>query len=435
MIGRGYCRLLLCGWLLLPASVVALPESDALPQPLTLEAALALAGSAHPSLNLAEAAVAAAQADLRAARADRDSELHLDGRLRWLQPSPIAADQDHGDHALALVARRTLADFGRTASRTASAGQQLQAREANLAAALDQHRLTIMRRFFDVLLSDMQFALASEQMAIDYVTLDRLRDRQQLGQISDVDLLQMESEYQQSRLERQQAAAAQRQSRARLALALGRPGQLPSELVPPQLTITRELPPIDHLLAQALVRNPQLLALRAEVAAAERSIAAARADSRPRVDGHVELLATARELGSSDRWRAGVTFALPIYQGDRIDAAVAAAQAKLFDARARLTAAEYALREELLTLWLTLSNAPLQQERVAAQLAFRDLYLDRSRTNYELEVKADLGDAMVRLTEAQLNEAKTLFDTALAWQRLGQLSGENLSPSSTGESH
>jgi hypothetical protein len=38
-----------------------------------------------------------------------------------------------------------------------------------------------------------------------------------------------------------------------------------------------------------------------------------------------------------------------------------------------------------------------------------------------MEVKADLGDAMVRLSEAQLAEARHRFATALAWARLAAL--------------
>ena len=64
----------------------------------------------------------------------------------------------------------------------------------------------------------------------------------------------------------------------------------------------------------------------------------------------------------------------------------------------------------------------------------RDLYLDRSRAIYEMEVKTDLGDAMVRLSEAQLADARNRFARALAWERLKVLTGGPAVAKETGQS-
>lgn len=57
---------------------------------------------------------------------------------------------------------------------------------------------------------------------------------------------------------------------------------------------------------------------------------------------------------------------------------------------------------------------------------YRELYLDRSRALYEMEVKADLGDAMVRVSEAERNLRKIQFDITLGWARLETLVGQDL---------
>ena len=41
------------------------------------------------------------------------------------------------------------------------------------------------------------------------------------------------------------------------------------------------------------------------------------------------------------------------------------------------------------------------------------MYLDRSRALYELELKADLGDAMTKTSEVRLDIARVLFDWAM----------------------
>jgi len=81
------------------------------------------------------------------------------------------------------------------------------------------------------------------------------------------------------------------------------------------------------------------------------------------------------------------------------------------------------LRHAVLELWLQLQTLKVQREAAGVGRDYRELYLDRSRALYELEVNADLGDAMVRLTEAELAEVDTEFQTALAWARLDALTG------------
>ena len=41
---------------------------------------------------------------------------------------------------------------------------------------------------------------------------------------------------------------------------------------------------------------------------------------------------------------------------------------------------------------------------------YRELYLDRSRALYELEVKTDLGDAMTEMSAVELDQARAEFE-------------------------
>ncbi len=51
------------------------------------------------------------------------------------------------------------------------------------------------------------------------------------------------------------------------------------------------------------------------------------------------------------------------------------------------------------------------------------VYLDLSRALYEQEVNADLGDAMVKTSEARMRSAQTEFAIARAWARIHLLTG------------
>ena len=64
-------------------------------------------------------------------------------------------------------------------------------------------------------------------MAIEYVRLDRLRERNALQQVSDVAVAEQDYRYQSARVARYRTQARQRTSRAQLAETLNRPGELP----------------------------------------------------------------------------------------------------------------------------------------------------------------------------------------------------------------
>ena len=74
------------------------------------------------------------------------------------------------------------------------------------------------------------FRVQDEVMAIAYVRVDRARDRQELGQISDIERLAAETTYQEARSARYQAQTEQRIRRVQLAEALNRPGAIVEHL-------------------------------------------------------------------------------------------------------------------------------------------------------------------------------------------------------------
>ncbi|MCW8927754.1 MAG: TolC family protein [Gammaproteobacteria bacterium] len=414
--------------ILLSQPLVASDTIEPLPEPLTLEHALSLVETGHPALRRQIAAQARSEAELEGVEANNAPSVSIEGHARWVQPSSVYDDDDiTDDHKLSLFVRKPLYDFGRTeAQRNAAAQGQLSA-EQRYRWALQQRKVEVMRAYFDVVLSDLAYNRENEQLAIDFIELDRLRDRHELGQASDVQLFELESRYQATRTQFNLSQTRQRATRARLANLLDRPGMLPSTVQRPKLDYhKRELPEYEELVALALAENPQLRALQAELQAAQQQIEAARAGGSPRLDGELEASSYSRDMGSRDRVRAGVYLEFPLYTGGRIDAAVAARRADLYEIQARLDETRYALRQQVLDAWLDLQSLSLKRERAYAELDFRELYLDQSRTNYELEFKADLGDAMVRMSDAQIALARNDYEYAIAWEQLLVLTGGKL---------
>lgn len=419
--GVAVCR---CWALILFLPVAAAAAPRPLPEPLTLDYALSLADDAHPDLEEAKAELELAEAGLLAAQSRTGTRVSIEGRLRWVQPPDISPDQEHGDHRLSLFVRKPLYDFGRSGAGEEAARAEILGQELAYADIRARHRVDIMARFFDVLIADLEFARDNEAMAVAYVSLDRLKKRRELGQASDIDVAKLESEYQGVRRRRTASEGRQRATRARLADALNRPGLLPAELVKPQLPqLVRELPEFQVLLDKVLADNPRLRSLRAQLDAAHQHLREAKATGNPLLSGELETSAYTRKLGSYDKWRAGVTLEIPLYTGGAARSATARGQAQVHKLSAQLQGTELGLRQTVLELWLELQTLRAQREEMGALDDYRELYLDRSRADYEMEYKADLGDAMVRLTEAQLAAARTDFQTALVWARLDALGG------------
>jgi outer membrane protein TolC len=398
-----------------------------LPEPLTLEFALSQVDINHPELRLNEAAINAALAKQQQAESETGMRSWVLGRLRWVEPPSFNPDRSHDDHRLAILVDKKLYDFGRSASRIQAAQQNLESQNLIYQDFRQQRRFEIMQRYFDVVLADLQFYQANEAMAVAFIELDKRRDRNELGQISDVSVLQQEAEYQKIRKQRFESQNQQRITRSRLAYILGRPGQLPDTVVRPVNLphLSRTLPEVEAIQAQALKNSRVLRALRAQVAAAQAEVAAARAGDNPVLYGDAEANAYSKERANYDKWRVGVHLEVPLTTGGRVDADTAKQQAEIYRLQAELSIAEEQIQQTILELWLELDALTIQREQMRAQKDYRELDLDRSRALYELEVKTNLGNSMVEYTGAEREMVMTEFRIALAWEQIDNLSGLN----------
>lgn len=435
--GEGGTRRWLCagtGFGLLLAGLAQAAEpltTTPLPSPLTLEQALALAEDAHPDLDRARARLSAANAGLDQAESTNGLRAHIDLTPQWVRPSVRTDDELVNDSRTRLLISKRLYDFGRTASLSDAARADIAARELALLDARQARRLDIQARYLDVLLADLRYAVDNEAMAHHYVNFDKSRERQRLGQVSDVDLLELEQRYQEVFILRTRSQKRQVQSRLQLAISLNRPDELPADLVLPRFPGNdRQIPDIKALLGNTLQKNPALVALRQETEGARAQVAAERARRYPVLSAEGEAARYEREFISRDDLRATLNLRIPLWQGGEDRAAIALALARLHEQESRLRRAELDLRQTVLDVVQDLETLKIERNAAKVRSSYRDLYLDRSRALYELEVKTDLGDAMTRVTEAQWLAAQVEFRLALAWARLDALTGDLIKPSS-----
>jgi hypothetical protein len=203
-------------WAAIPVpSLGADPLPDPLPDPLTIDQALALA-ERHPRQDASPALTA---------RLPPRHPLYLD--CHSLAFGNAAADPGRGRPVLALT--------GAEAAR----------------------RLEVLERYFDVLVAELAYSRYDEAMAVAYVQLDRASQRRELGQVSSLRVLELDSVYQQVLQDRAASEIGRQLTRALLAQALNRPDALPRDLVSPELpTLPDPLPSLGTLLGEVSARNP-----------------------------------------------------------------------------------------------------------------------------------------------------------------------------------
>jgi len=395
--------------------------------PLTLERALKLAARSHPAIELADARAQAAEARLRQVEAGDDLSIVLEGRMAYLEPARLSNFREHNDSSAQLRLEKRIYDFGYTEAREASATKRVDAARAALLEARQAQMLKVMRAFFDVLLADFEYARDNEAMSVAFVQLDKARQRHELGRVSDLELARLEDRYQRLLVRRTASEARQRETRLELALAMNRPDVLPEELVEPEPpSLERGRPELDPLLREVLQGNPRIRRLSAEVEAAKQGLVAADKRYGPVLRGEVLAGAWNRETRSTHPFEAALVLELPLFSGNRGNAEVVAARSRLLEAQAELELSRHELRRQVTQLWLELGQLQRRARALAVEGDYRDLYLDRSRTLYDLERATDLGDAMVRIGEVKLEMARVQYQWLLDQARLRALAGRLL---------
>ncbi|EGV51356.1 TolC family protein [Candidatus Endoriftia persephone] len=400
--------------------------AEPLPTPLTLRQALLLADGEHPQLEQLQAALAIAEAAYAGAEADDDLTGGVEAALRVIEPSPNSTNQEHYDSWLKLRLSKRLYDFGRTEQSIAAADAAREGRVWELLELRQQRRLQVMEAFFGVLLADLKYARENEAMSIAFIRFDRAQNRQQLGETSDLEVLRLQRLFELSRRRVITSQNRQRITRSQLAISLNRPDDLPAELEFPTLALGREAGELEPWIEKVLQDNPSLKAVRAAVSAAEQQLHAAQAADNPVIRGELEAGAYQRQLGGRNDMSAALVFELPLFSASRVDAETAQRRAELRERRAELALKQLELRQSVLELWMELQQ--LQAERIELEVTsdYRELYLDRARARYEMEVSSDLGDSMVRESDIRLKQAQNDFNIALTWAKLDALTGELL---------
>lgn len=401
----------------------ATSEAQLLPSPLTLEQVLALADQ-QPVEKLA---LLQQQAALKAAMEDAKRAKAFTAAVKGLLGAHQFAPDYHRYHQLQIQLQKTLWDNGRTEALLKSLQGQQHALEVLNQDALNRYRLRVIEAFFNIILADTTYRMLNEEMAVRYVLLDRARDHQALGSVSDVTLAKLEKDYRILLVQRNDAELLQRQRRTELAILLDKPYALFDEVAPPRFKAEEKLPDLEVLFKRIEAKNPRLQALALQKQALLQKLTWARKQNGPSLS--VQASAGPRHYENEpdkDAWDVNLALSWPLVDGGVSSTRQAEVQAALMKLRQQEKQLRQQLLQQAVDSWRVLSAYPAKEKWLKAYQDFVDLNMEYKRGLYENEERTNIGDAMIEQSKYELNVLKTTFERMLNYYRLKLLQGEQV---------
>lgn len=238
--------------------------------------------------------------------------------------------------------------------------------ETPLIDPLALQKIRILQAFFDVRLADLNNGYINEKMAGAYIDYDRAKTRFELKQLSERVVADLHTKYQAVLQQFRASEAMQRITRSSLAMAINHPEQLPTDLAPPRLfDFPAQLPELETLYQSALNNNAWFNQLKKQIATNQDK-------------DHNKAMASLMHME---------------------------------------------LRQQILELLLRLNVLKSAREQTEIEHIQRELDLDMSRTLYDMEVKADLGDSMTLQSKTVFESSRIRYCQYLAWAQLNGLQG------------
>lgn len=400
-------------------------QAVSLPEPLTLQAALSVANNAeHFQVRHSQESLNYLTSESDANLADNDLTVNLSGRLRKVGVGELGDPDEDNDSVVSLFVRKPLYDFGKTGRLDEVSQIKFELGQLEQALVIEQRELDIIQKYFDVLNADNEYLRHNEDLAIGFIRWDRARENLELGLTSELEVMERQAAYEKIRQHRYHSENKQRLTRIILAEALGYPNSPPSELAVPELDRSVTLgDDVDKLVEQAIQFSLAARIHQKKLQLANKNIELASDTVNPSLKGELEFSEYARDGSTRDDWRASVYFDVPLYSGRRESSRVAMAQSRYRQALSDQMKLHSELRIQVLKLWQTILQSRLELDGALINQEYRDMYLDRSRAEYELEFKSDLGDAMVEFSDSRMLVYRSLFELEMAWRKLEKLVG------------
>ncbi|HEU4728915.1 MAG TPA: TolC family protein, partial [Kofleriaceae bacterium] len=415
----------------------AAPATGAAPEVLTLERAIEIAMRQQPSLRQTKAQLEVAQGRADLARVARNPTITLDATAGSRSGSQAGSlmggtvsggGPDFFSHTestgLGAQANWRIYDFGQTAANIRAAELNADAAAAAVNITTLDIRTSVETAYLEAVARRRLIQVAEATVASEDAHLDQAR-RFVAAQAKDP----IEVAQAQSRDANAKSALAQARSNEAIALANLRsaigwvdPANAPIVAATWPTPAEIEPPGLAALVDTARRARPEIIQLDKELAAADASLDAARAERRPVLSANAS---TQWSPGTGNwspdpSWTAGLALTWSLYDGGRASADQRIAHGSLQGAIAARDALLVALTSQLDSArsQIVANRANVAASTEAVTAARAQLQLANARYTQGLGSQIELADAQTAVTTAEGNLVQAEFQLATAWAQL-----------------
>ncbi len=284
-------------------------------------------------------------------------------------------------------------------------------------------KIILMSAFFDVILSDLEFQYATEKLALSAVRERQKREDLEIDEVSELEALEAKNKLEQDSYARLAIEAKQILTRAKLAELLGlKFPERPNELLRPDLSNywQKDLATLEEWYKLVHVHNLEIIALKSFLL--ELNTKKQHENKRQIVvSGYLKLGEQSYQKDKEGRYRLGIHTNIALHDSrvnKRLEEIDLQIQNKVLDLERKTRE----LNQMTLKSWLDLSMFKRKKQALEVTRLYDDFYLEKARSEYEMNLSRDLGNAMVNWTKTTLEIARVEFEFVTTYQKLILLS-------------
>lgn len=308
------------------------------------------------------------------------------------------------------------------------ARQQLIAADWSHNDAIQQVVFAVEQAYYDYQTAKAARDAARSDLDAAQRNLEAAQTRHDAGLATIADVLQAKTAASQARLQLQSIEGQIQATRGALATAMGVPVTLPIDTAPLPTTLPKQsgVEKVEAWMEQALADRPDLLALRAEAAAARANVAKTGAERLP----SVSLRGNSNRVfygsgGASTNYSLGLSIGLPVFTGFQLESDVRKAKAEAGEAEARVATLEDQIALDVWTAYYDFQTASQQLDTSRDLLRSAEQSADVAAGRYKAGVGSilDLLSAQAALASARAQDVLARAGYLLSIARLSRAAG------------
>jgi len=308
--------------------------------------------------------------------------------------------------------------------------QNKQTKDFLLKLSQNERKIKVMKTFFDTNLASLYHQYLIEQLAMDAIYHNRAKDFYPTGRVSDVEVLEKETNMLLASAKNFDAEENIYNNKSKLANLLEIDVQKLPELKRPKLKsyFEKELPNNNKLLELAVKNDLNLQQMSSKLDYLNSKIIALKNNFDLQL-GSIVMYGNEPQKTLEDennRWEARLTLKVPLYDRENNFNEIQKVQIEKNKVQISIDKYKLELAQKIDEIVSKMGYLKRLDKAYKTQFEYRNLYLEKSRVNYELDRQSDLGDAMVQLSKAEYEYEKNSYEFVIIYETLNLIVGETI---------